>query len=241
MTTDASNFAIGAVLSQGPIGSDRPVAYASRTLSDTEIKYSTIEKELLAIIWATKHFRPYLYGNKFTIYTDHRPLAWLYSLKEPNSKLTRWRLRLEEFDFEIKYKKGTQNTNADALPRIRINAIEDDLDSIFVNVDDSDERVQEVRKELENALKNEHKEKIETIVLSDSDEGNESSLEELSDDGVTANSISNRELDGIPILNEAIDNKPKQILVFTWFKNELSVKDISNNKQRILEVHLPNT
>ena len=96
LTTDASNIALGAVLSQGPIGSDKPIAYSSRTLSDTESRYSAIEKELLAIIWAVKHFRPYLYGKKFHIYTDHRPLAWLYSLKEPNSKLTRWRLRLQE-------------------------------------------------------------------------------------------------------------------------------------------------
>ena len=62
LTTDASNLALGAVLSQGPISKDKPVAYASRTLSDHEKNYSTIEKELLAIYWATKHFRRYLYG-----------------------------------------------------------------------------------------------------------------------------------------------------------------------------------
>lgn len=121
LTTDASNYALGAILSQGAIGSDRPVCYASRTLSETEQKYSTIEKELLAIVWATKYFRPYLFGHKFKIITDHKPLTWLFSLKEPNSKLVRWRLRLEEFDYEIFYKKGKQNTNADALSRAEIN------------------------------------------------------------------------------------------------------------------------
>lgn len=120
LTTDASNFALGAVLSQGRIGSDKPICYASRTLSSSECNYSTIEKELLAIIWATKYFRPYLFGRKFQIVTDHRPLTWLMSLKEPNSKLVRWRLKLEEYDYEIVYKKGTLNRNADALSRIKI-------------------------------------------------------------------------------------------------------------------------
>lgn len=89
LTTDASNSAIGAVLSQGNVGSDLPVAFASRTLNDSETKYSTIEKELLAIVWAVKYFRPYLFGRPFKIYTDHRPLQWIFSLKEPNSKLLR--------------------------------------------------------------------------------------------------------------------------------------------------------
>lgn len=120
LTTDASNVALGAILSQGNIGSDRPICFASRTLSDSETNYSTIEKELLAIVWATKYFRPYLFGRKFQIVTDHRPLTWLMSLKEPNSKLIRWRLKLEEYDYTIIYKKGKRNTNADALSRIRI-------------------------------------------------------------------------------------------------------------------------
>ncbi|EEZ99859.1 Retrovirus-related Pol polyprotein from transposon 17.6-like Protein [Tribolium castaneum] len=71
LTTEASNVALGAVLSQGKLGEDKPFAYASRTLNETEQKYSTIEKELLAIVWTTKYFRPYLYGRKFTIYPDH--------------------------------------------------------------------------------------------------------------------------------------------------------------------------
>lgn len=122
LTTDASNFAIGAVLSQGKIGSDLPVAYASRTLNTSETNYSTIEKELLAIIWAVKYFRPYLFGRKFKIVTDHKPLQWLFSSKEPSSKMVRWRLKLQEFDYEIIYKKGLLNKNADALSRIELNA-----------------------------------------------------------------------------------------------------------------------
>lgn len=124
VTTDASQFAIGAVLSQGPIGSDKPIAYASRTLNNNEVNYSTTEKELLAIVWATKYFRPYLFGRKFKIITDHKPLKWLISLKEPNSRLIRWKLKLEEFEYEVVHKQGKMNTNADALSRVQINTNE---------------------------------------------------------------------------------------------------------------------
>ena len=98
---------------------DLPIAYISRTLNDHEINYSVVEKKLLAIIWATKQFRPYLLGHQFKIVTDHRPLVWLNSLKEPNSKLIRWRLKLEEFDYTVEYKKGCQYVVADALSRIK--------------------------------------------------------------------------------------------------------------------------
>lgn len=121
LTTDASNFAVGSVLSQMKNGKDLPIAYSSRTLSQTESKYSTIQKELLSILVATKTFRPYLYGRKFKLVTDHRPLTWLFSIKDPGSKLARWRLKLEEYDYQIIYKPGKQNTNADALSRIQIN------------------------------------------------------------------------------------------------------------------------
>lgn len=118
MTTDASDVALGAVLSQGTIGNDKPICYASRTLTKTEQKYTTSEKELLALVWATKYFRPYIFGRRFKMVTDHQPLTWLMSHNDHSSKLTRWRLRLEEFDYEIVYKKGSLNTNGDALSRI---------------------------------------------------------------------------------------------------------------------------
>lgn len=99
LTTDASNIALGAALSQSRIDSNKP----SRTFSNSEVNYSTTEKELLAIVWATNYPRPYIFGHKFSIVTDHRPLTWLMNLREPNSKLVRWRLKLEEFDYEIIY------------------------------------------------------------------------------------------------------------------------------------------
>jgi len=87
LTTGASNYATGSVLSQGPDTNDRPIYFASRTLSDTEIRYSTIEKEMLAIIWSVRHFRLYLFGRTFQIVTDHKPLIWLENLKGQNPKL----------------------------------------------------------------------------------------------------------------------------------------------------------
>jgi hypothetical protein len=76
ITCDASNYAIGCVLSQGKIGKDLPIACASRTLNRAEQNYSTTEKELCAIVWGVKQYRPYLLGQKFNIITDHRALTW---------------------------------------------------------------------------------------------------------------------------------------------------------------------
>lgn len=131
LTTDASNGAIGAVLSQGNIGSDRPVAYASRTLQKSERNYSTIEKELLAIVWACKYFKPYLYGKKFSIYTDHKPLTYMASLNDANSRLVRWKLSLSEFDYDVIYKPGKQNVVADGLSRIQIDENPEDNKCLF--------------------------------------------------------------------------------------------------------------
>lgn len=140
LTTDASGTAIGAVLSQN----SKPIAFYSRSLNTAERNYSTIERELLAIVESTKHFRPYLYGRYFIIETDHKPLVWLFSIKDPNSRLTKWRLKLEEFNYDVHYKKGKENQVADALSRIDINSNEvDDSDnlSIIANIDDNEERV----------------------------------------------------------------------------------------------------
>lgn len=120
LTTDASNEALGAVLSQGSPGKDRPIAYASRTLNKTERRYSTIEKELLAIVWAVKNFRCYLLGKRFTVYTDHQPLKGVFNVKDPTSRLIRFHHKLSEYDYEIQYKPGRKNGNADALSRIPI-------------------------------------------------------------------------------------------------------------------------
>ena len=118
VSSDASNYGLGRLLSQNLDGKVLPIAYASRTLSDTEVNYSTIEKELLAILFFVETFRTYLYGRQFTLETDHRSIiVWLHNVKNLNSKLIRWRMRLNEYDYVIFYKKGIINSNADALSR----------------------------------------------------------------------------------------------------------------------------
>lgn len=121
LRTDASGNAVGAVLSNKD---DKPVAYASRALNNAEKRYCTIEKELLAIVWAVKKFRHYLLGRTFKILTDHRPLIYLFNMTNPSSRLTKFRLALEEFDFIVEYVKGVDNVTADALSRIEIKSDE---------------------------------------------------------------------------------------------------------------------
>lgn len=116
LTTDASNYAIGAVLSQIQEKSERPIAFASRTLNKCETNYSTIEKEALAIMWGIDKFKPYLYGNKFTLFTDHKPLQFIKNCNK-NQKILNWRIELENYDYTIVYKEGKTNVVADALSR----------------------------------------------------------------------------------------------------------------------------
>ena len=116
--TDASNRGVGAVLSQvGEDGTDHPIAYYSRKLLPREERYSTIEKECLAIKLAVQTFRVYLLGKPFIIQTDHRSLEWLDRLKENNARLTRWSLSLQPYQFQVHYRAGKANANADALSR----------------------------------------------------------------------------------------------------------------------------
>lgn len=118
ITTDASNVGVAAVLSQGNLPNDRPIQFCSKVLNGAQRNYSTIEKELYAIVYATEMFRHYILGVHFLLYTDHRPLVHLFNLKNPTSRLYRWRMALSEFTFKIVYKRGSQNTVADALSRI---------------------------------------------------------------------------------------------------------------------------
>ena len=119
LDTDASDTGVGGVLSQLDCdGQERVISYASRVLSKAERRYCVTRRELLAVVTFTQHFRPYLFGKKFTLRTDHGSLKWLRNFKEPEGQLARWLEKLEEYDFDVVHRQGLKHGNADALSRL---------------------------------------------------------------------------------------------------------------------------
>ena len=118
--SDASDKGFGAVLGQMRNGSEVVVAYASKAIGSSQVNWSTIEKEAFALVWSVKYFRHYLYGRSFTIYTDHNPLKWLFTLKSPEGRLARWTETLKAYDFKVDYRPGKCKANADALSRMPV-------------------------------------------------------------------------------------------------------------------------
>ena len=117
LRTDASDVALGAVLLQSQNDTLFPIAYASKSLSSAQKAYSVIERECLAILWSLDKFYAYLYGKKFTIQTDHQPLAYLKTAKISNTRLMRWAIKLQPFNLSIEAITGTNNVGADYLSR----------------------------------------------------------------------------------------------------------------------------
>ncbi|KAI9551000.1 hypothetical protein GHT06_005556 [Daphnia sinensis] len=115
--TDASQIGLGAVLSQDSGNGQRPVAFISRKLTDTETRYHANELECLAVVWALKKLRSYIYGRHFTIKTDSSAVKWMVSKKEVKGKFLRSIMELQEFTFDIEHVKGVENQVADALSR----------------------------------------------------------------------------------------------------------------------------
>lgn len=115
--TDASDFGLGAVLSQTIDGEERVICFLSKSLTPQERKFSTVEKECLAVLWSIEKLRPYVEGSHFTVITDHYSLIWLSKLNSPSGRLARWSVRLQQYDFTIIHRKGKDHVVPDALSR----------------------------------------------------------------------------------------------------------------------------
>ena len=117
LSTDASGTALGYILGQkGPDGKEMVVAYGGRSLKPDECKFTVSEQECLAVVDGMEAYKEYL-TKCFTVITDHQALKWLNSVKDTSSRLGRWALKLQGYDFEIVHKPGRVHMNADALSR----------------------------------------------------------------------------------------------------------------------------
>ncbi|XP_018014569.1 uncharacterized protein LOC108671526 [Hyalella azteca] len=118
ITVDASGVGAGAVLTQQQDGVERPLAYASTTFNQVEVNYSATERELAGLRWAVKTFRPFIYGRKYVIRTDHRALIYLNNMKSVDARLMRTYEELHCGQYEIQFVPGKENVVADALSRM---------------------------------------------------------------------------------------------------------------------------
>jgi hypothetical protein len=125
---DSSDYAVGAVLGQRKEARVHAVYYASKTLNEAQLNYATTEKELLAVVFAFEKFRSYIVNSKVIVYTDHAAIKYLLAKKDAKPRLIRWILLLQEFDVEIRDKKGVENVVSDHLSRM--NRGQDDKEPI---------------------------------------------------------------------------------------------------------------
>lgn len=219
LITDASNFSIGAVLIQ----EGHPISFASRTLNNHEQNYSTIEKELLAIVWGVKYYRPYIFGREFDLQTDHQPLKWLQvknSGKDISPRLQRWLVQLGEYDAKIDYISGKENKIADFLSRINCEKHE-------INTFDSENLGITLNEmfEIKNINAGEHQEQSQASLAVHTDQSEEENL--------TVHSQAENYNDHIPILDTIVNRFKYQIILKETKEIEMTI--IFNKKKIFID------
>ena len=141
---DASPYGLGVVISHvGPYGLEQPISFASRTLTKSEANYAQYEKEGLSVIFGLKKFHKFLYGRRFTIVTDHKPLLGIFGDSKPASqmasaRLARWHMILSSYEYDIIHKEGKQHQNAYALSRLSLT--DDQMEWSHRSLSDLDEQ-----------------------------------------------------------------------------------------------------
>ena len=133
LSADASGDCLGACLSTSK---GQPVAFASRKLTDTEQRWSTLDKETMAIVWSIEKFRIFLLGRQFIVKSDHKPISYLFKSDKVPDKVHRWRTRLSDYSFKVEYIQGSENFVADCMSRVFSLAAVDSDSSMSLDVEE---------------------------------------------------------------------------------------------------------
>ena len=153
LMSDASGVALGVVLGQIRDEILLHIYYASKALNEAQKNYTVTEQELLALVFAFEKFCSYLLGTRVIVHTDHSSLRYLMAKKDAKPRLIRWVLLLQEFDFEVKHIKGTENQVVDHLPLLEDEAMRELSEKAEINGTFPDEHVLAVSKKFDSMVR----------------------------------------------------------------------------------------